>query len=277
MRHRLGDARRVHLPRIARSVQRRVRVQDWLTFLRHVAKRELLLLVMPIVLVVGVFGFVAVTEEVLEGDVTRFDEMALLALRVEGNPSDPLGPRWLENSGRDITALGSGVVVVLFTVAVAGWLAIRKSWHEVVLLLGALGGGVALSFVLKGTFERERPSLVHQLDHVQTYSFPSGHALLSAVVYLTAGAVLARLFSQRRVKLYFLSVATLLTMMVGVSRVYVGVHYPSDVLAGWCAGAAWASFCWLVTIWLQWRGDVARDADTANAPGAHPAPAEAAA
>lgn len=274
-RARVDHARAVHVPRLARHVQRSVRVKDWGMFLRHVARKELLLLVMPAVLALGVWGFVAITEEVLEGDVAPFDEWALLALRSPAG--DPLGPPWVENTARDLTALGSGGVLVLFTLAVAGWLAIRRSWHEVALLLGALGGGVLISLVLKGTFERERPTIVPHLDVVQTFSFPSGHALLSAVVYLTVGAVLARLFSQRRVKLYFLSVATLLALLVGLSRVYVGVHYPSDVLAGWCAGAAWASACWLVTIWLQWRGDVARDAVTAHAPGTEPSPADAAA
>lgn len=271
---------RARLRRAARSIgsatRRHLRLRQWLRFLRHVARKELLLLVMPLLLVVGIFGFASVTEEVVEGDAIHFDEWAILALR---DVEQAVGGHFLRDSARDITSLGSGVVLVIVTCAVAGWLAIRKSWHEVVLLLASLIGGVTLSLLLKGAFERERPALVEHYDVVSTYSFPSGHALLSAVVYLTLGAVLARLFSQRRVKLYLLGVASFLAFAVGLSRVFVGVHYPSDVLAGWCAGAAWASLCWLVTIFLQWRGDVARDAVTRDAPGAqpvveeHPAPA----
>lgn len=270
-RVRRAATHRARLRRAARTIgsaaRRHVRLRQWLRFLEHVAKKELLLLVMPVLLVLGIFGFVSVTDEVVEGEAIQFDEWAILSLR-ELERAVP--GHFLRDSARDITSLGSGVVLVIVTCAVAGWLAIRKSWHEVVLLLGSLTGGVTLSLMLKGAFERERPSLVPYYDVVSTYSFPSGHALLSAVVYLTLGAVLARLFSQRRVKLYFLGVATFLAFAVGVSRVFVGVHYPSDVLAGWCAGAAWASFCWLVTIFLQWHGDVARDAVTRNAPGAQP-------
>lgn len=281
-RMRRAATHRARLRRAARAIgssaRRRVRVRQWWRFLRHVARQELLLLVMPLMLVFGIFGFVSVTDEVLEGEAIHFDEWAILALRDVESAAAPLGVgHFLRDSARDVTALGSGVVLVIVTCAVAGWLAIRKSWHEVLLLLASLIGGVALSLVLKGAFERERPALVPHYDVVSTYSFPSGHALLSAVVYLTLGAVLARLFSQRRVKLYFLGVATFLAFVVGVSRVFVGVHYPSDVLAGWCAGAAWASLCWLVTIFLQWHGDVARDSVTANAPGAQPVAEPAAA
>lgn len=264
LRERLGGVRR------SRTVRR-----GW-RFVRHLARKELLLLIMPALLVVGVWGFAAVTDEVLEGESIKFDDWAILALREAEDASDPLGPWWLDNAARDVTALGSGAVLTIFTLITAGWLAIRRSWQEVVLLLAALGGGAALSFGLKGLFERERPSLVPHLDVVSTYSFPSGHALLSAVVYLTLGAVLARLVSQRRVKLYLLGVATSLAFLVGVSRVYVGVHYPSDVLAGWCAGAAWAALCWLGTIYLQWRGDVSRDPATAQAANLSAAPAAAA-
>lgn len=274
-RARRAATHRARLRRAARTIgssaRRHVRLRQWVRFLQHVAKKELLLLVMPVLLVFGVFGFVSVTDEVVEGEAIHFDEWAILALRDFEQRVSALGAgHFLRDSARDVTSLGSGVVLVIVTCAVAGWLAIRKSWHEVVLLLGSLIGGVTLSLLLKGAFERERPDLVPHYDAVSTYSFPSGHALLSAVVYLTLGAVLSRLFSQRRVKLYFMAVATFLAFAVGVSRVFVGVHYPSDVLAGWCAGAAWASFCWLVTIFLQWHGDVARDAVTRNAPGAQP-------
>ena len=91
------------------------------------------------------------------------------------------------------------------------------------------------------------------------YSFPSVHSLMSAVVYLTLGALLARMVARRRLKFYVLTLAVTLTGLVGISRVYLGVHYPSDVLAGWCVGLSWASLCWLVGRKLQRQGAIERE------------------
>jgi undecaprenyl-diphosphatase len=123
-------------------------------------------------------------------------------------------------------------------------------------LLVAVGGGMLLSAGLKMGFERARPDLVPHHTRVYTASFPSGHAMLSAVVYLTLAALLARVQSERRVKTMIIVLAVLLTLLVGMSRVYLGVHWPTDVLAGWCGGAAWASLCWFVALQLQRRGRV---------------------
>jgi undecaprenyl-diphosphatase len=123
-------------------------------------------------------------------------------------------------------------------------------------VLAAVGGGVLLSNLLKFTFERPRPGLVPHAVRVFTTSFPSGHATLSAITYLTLGALLASLHDSVRFKVYFLSLAILLTIAVGISRIYLGVHYPTDVLAGWCIGAAWAAFCWTIFRWLQRQGQI---------------------
>ena len=117
-------------------------------------------------------------------------------------------------------------------------------------------GGLAASTFLKSLFERPRPSLVPHLDIVYTSSFPSGHSMLSATVYLTLGVLLGRFVQQRVLKAYFLIVALLLTSLVGASRVYLGVHYPTDVLAGWAVGLTWALVCWLVARYLQHQGTV---------------------
>jgi undecaprenyl-diphosphatase len=168
----------------------------------------------------------------------------------------PIGPEWLHEAGRDLTALGGVAVLTLITVAVAGFLWLRRMFGAMLLVLAATLGGLAASSALKSTFERTRPNLVPHLSMVYTSSFPSGHSMLSATVYLTLGALLGRFVQPLRLKAYFLLVALILTFLVGVSRVYVGVHYPTDVLAGWSAGLAWALVCWLGARALQKRGTV---------------------
>jgi undecaprenyl-diphosphatase len=179
-----------------------------------------------------------------------------------------LGPRWLEEAGRDVTALGGVVVLFLVTAGVTVYLLAVRKYHAMWLVIAATTGGFVISSVMKYFFSRERPSVVPHLSYVQTSSFPSGHSMLSAVVYLTLGVLLARLVPQRVLKLYFLAMALFLTFIVGVSRVYMGVHYPTDVLAGWTAGLVWALLCYLVARHLQKRGHVERDVE---APGDHPA------
>jgi len=202
----------------------------------------------------GVFGKIA--DEVMDGQTHAFDEAILRALRNPADLADPIGPAWLELAMRDITSLGSFTLVVLVTLGTIGYLIIDGKRAAAVLVLVAIAGGVVLSEGLKHLFARPRPELVAHLVEVQTASFPSGHAMLSAVTFLTLGALLARIQSRKRLKAYVISVAILLTLLIGASRVYLGVHWPTDVLAGWCAGAAWAMGCWVLAIWLQNRGRV---------------------
>ena len=124
------------------------------------------------------------------------------------------------------------------------------------MILASVLLGVLLSNSLKWGFARPRPDLVPREIVVYTASFPSGHTTLSAVVYLTLGALLCRTQSSIAVKAYVLSVAALLTAIIGVSRVYLGVHWPTDVIAGWLIGGAWAFLCASVMVWLQRRGEV---------------------
>jgi undecaprenyl-diphosphatase len=169
-----------------------------------------------------------------------------------------LGPAWLEEVARDLTAIGGIAALSLVTAAVSGYLLICRKYAALALLLAATLGGLLLSTLLKDEFDRPRPAVVPHQSLVMTSSFPSGHSLNSAVVYLTLGAMLAGLSRELRLKLYFFSVALLLTFLVGVSRVYMGVHYPTDVLAGWCAGLAWALLCGLVARRLRRGGLVER-------------------
>jgi undecaprenyl-diphosphatase len=192
----------------------------------------------------------------MDGRVQPLDERIMLGLRVDDDPSRPRGPEWLPGAMRDVTALGSSPVLLIFLMGVAGALAARRQKHALVVLLVASAGGMVLNDLLKGLFSRPRPDLALHLTDVRSLSFPSGHAMVSAIIYLTIAAFLARLVQGRALKVYFVAFAFVLSFLVGVSRVYLGVHYPSDVLAGWCAGLAWALACWMTAGYLQRRGTV---------------------
>jgi len=235
------------------------RFSGWRRLLRiwsKLARVERWLFVFIIAIAGSLAAFFSLADEVVEGDTRAFDERLLLALRNPSDLSDPLGPRWFEELMRDYTALGGSGVLMLVTAAVVGFLVITHKRSAAWAVTVAVVSGTLLSQVLKWGFDRPRPALVPHGAEVYMQSFPSGHAMLSAVVYLTLGALLAQMYAQARVKAYLLTVAVLLTLLVGVSRVYLGVHWPTDVLAGWSLGAAWALACQLVFIWLQRHGDV---------------------
>lgn len=210
--------------------------------------------------------FGAIAEEVTEGDTHRLDLAVLMALRTPGNPADLIGPHWFEEAMRDLTALGSDTFIIIVVVAAVGYLLLIRKPAMALLMVSAVVGGILISNVLKMGFDRPRPDLEHTA-RVFTPSFPSGHAMLSAVTFLTLGALLTRANVDWRAKLYFLAVAVLLTILIGISRVYLGLHYPSDVIAGWCLGSAWALLCWAATLWLQGRGNVELPAATSIAKG----------
>jgi undecaprenyl-diphosphatase len=217
------------------------------------------LLLAFLVIVGGGWFFLELADLAAEGPAHNLDRWLIRALRNPANPVDPVGPPWLEEAGRDLTALGGYAVLTFFTATVAVYLSLLRKHHASLLLVLVTIGGMGTMHVLKAIVNRPRPELVPHLSYVDSSSFPSGHAMLSAVVYLTLGAMLARLIESRIVKTYILSIALLLTFLIGVSRIYLGVHYPTDVLAGWTAGLVWAVLCWLVTRYLQQRGAVEPD------------------
>lgn len=207
-------------------------------------------------LALAVLAFVLLAGEVLEGDTKAFDETILLALRTPGDLNDPIGPHWFEEIARDMTAMGGVGVLTLLTFAVAGYLALSRHISTMWFMLIAIGSGTLLSRTAKLFFDRPRPELVPHGSFVYTASFPSGHTMLSAVTYLTLAVMLSRLEKRRLIKVYIMTVAIVLTGLVGASRVYLGVHWPTDVIAGWTAGAGWAVACVLVSQWLQRRGQI---------------------
>jgi undecaprenyl-diphosphatase len=225
-------------------------------FLRLVGRHELSLLVLLGLIAFGVWGFAELADEVLEGETRAFDTAVLLALRSPGNPDDPIGPRWFEEMVRDFTSLGGIGVLTFIALAAFGFLLLQGQFRAGVLLIMSVAGGGILSTVLKLGFARPRPDLVAHQTHTITSSFPSGHALVAAVTYLTLGVLLARVQPNLLLKAYLLLLSVVLTVIIGCSRVYLGVHWPTDVLAGWAGGAVWALFCWLIARWLQRRGKI---------------------
>ena len=215
---------------------------------------RLLLSMLAVAFCVWAFFFLA--DAVTQQRTQSLDERVMRLLRDPGDLAKPVGPPWLLGVMRDLTSLGSATVLVLFVLAVAGSLVARRQYHALALMLVATAGGEALNLVLKDFFDRPRPDLALHLTQVNSPSFPSGHAMESAVIYFTLAALLARLVQERALKLYFLGLAALFTFLIGLSRVYLGVHYPSDVLAGWTAGLAWAMLCWTVASYLQRQGSV---------------------
>jgi undecaprenyl-diphosphatase len=215
---------------------------------------EASLLVSLLIVAGGLWLFLWVAGEIEEGEFQHIDRMLLLLFRDPAG--QPLGPAWLEEAMRDLTALGGTFVLTLITLAVAGYLELAGKRRAALFLLLAIGGGVAIGFALKAGFERPRPDLVTAEARVFSTSFPSAHSMLSAIVYLTLGMLLARVQPRRRVKIYLIGLAILLTLAIGISRIYLGVHWPSDVLAGWALGASWAMLCWAVVLRLQRRGEV---------------------
>src|SRR5215469_9872671 len=204
------------------------------------------------------FSFIA--SEVTHGDTLAFDRSLLLAMR---RPSDHelLGPPSLQDAARDITALGGVTTLTLLTGLTAGFLLLDGKKGMALFVCSSVVSGLVVSTLLKTMFQRPRPDLVPQVGYVSTPSFPSGHSMLSAVTYLTLGALLARSQERKRPRALFLLVAAILSFLVGVSRVYLGVHWPTDVLAGWAAGACWAIVCWLAAGWLQIHQAIEGEAD----------------
>jgi undecaprenyl-diphosphatase len=232
--------------------------------LGRLERRELTWLVVGLAACVALLAFVLLAGEVMEGDTRGLDTRILLALRDPLDPARPRGPAWLEGALLDLTAIGGSTVLGLVVFSVAGFLLLQGRRHTALAILITAASGELLNDLLKRAFLRPRPDVVPHLRDVVSTSFPSGHAMESAIIYLTLGTMLMRIAERRLTKAYCLILAILLTLLVGISRVYLGVHYPTDVIGGWIFGFAWASVCWLIAQRFERETGVAQERHKAD-------------
>jgi undecaprenyl-diphosphatase len=224
----------------------------------------------------GILGFAWVAAHVVAGRTQAFDDAALATIGRHRIP-------WLEATMVEVTLLGTGIVVVAIAAVAGAFLALTRHRASATLLVASTVGALVLNHVLKAAFDRPRPRVFDWATNVVTTSFPSGHAMSAAAVYATIAFLIARLQPRRRARLATVTVAVLVTAAIGFSRMYLGVHYPSDVAAGMIVGWAWAAFCaaTLEAVQLYVRRERRRrgDAPAAGADDvvdAAPAPSQAA-
>ena len=208
--------------------------------------KDLAVLVSAWCVALGLLTFLLLAAVVQRGGTQEIDAKILRSVRELASKKDRPGHLWGEESVIAVTSLGALAVLVTLSVAVLGLLLMRKKWAPSILLLATLLGAIGLNYGLKALFDRPRPDVVTHAQFVDSPSFPSGHALVSTAVYGALGAVAANLLRERRMKIYVMSWAVALIFAIGLSRIYLGVHYPSDVLAGWTVGLSWSILCWLI-------------------------------
>jgi len=212
---------------------------------------EIRVLLTLLIIISSTWIFFIIANAVSSGTTQQLDVNIVKYFRNAGNPAVPIGPYWLPDVMRDITSLGGGTVIALITLIVIFYLLLQKKYAELLLILAAVLGGTVIGLGLKEIFGRERPDLIYRLTDARSLSFPSGHSMMSTVIYLSLAALLSRIQHERKVRIYIISIALFLALIIGFSRVYLGVHYPTDVLGGWTIGLGWASLCWFVAKYLQ--------------------------
>ena len=222
-------------------------------FIHELFTKEVKVLLVLLLLFSAALAFISVGNLVSAGSTRNFDISIIESFRDKNDLSKPIGSQWLLDFMTDVTSLGSATVLTFITIFVSVFLLLQKKYDAFLLLVLATIGGALISVLLKEIYSRERPDLIFRLATVSSLSFPSGHSMMSAVFYLTQAAIVARFQRERKIRIYILSIAIFLTLIIGISRVFLGVHYPTDVLGGWTIGFAWASFCWVIAWYIQRR------------------------
>ena len=214
----------------------------WHDLLKRLETRALLLW---FALAGSIWAFLGVAGEMTEGDLNAFDRQILLALRNPQHPADPIGPKWFEESMRDMTAVGGVTILTLVVTMAILILVFHRKRRQALVFAATIAAPFVSSELLKHLYDRPRPDLVPHGSYAYSASFPSGHSTLAAATYLTLATVIASLEARRETKVLIYAVAVLLGIAGGFSRIYLGVHWPSDVLAGWSLGAGWALAAWI--------------------------------
>lgn len=204
-------------------------------------------------------AFLLIARETMEGRTLAFDNSCLIALREPGDTTIPRGPLWLKDAMRDVSSLGGVTVVTIIFLLVSGYLLMVKKFRLYFYLLASVAGGSLLMTVLKDLFHRPRPDVVTHLQEISSTSFPSGHSMVSAIMYLTLAAILAKTTTSYKLKSYYVATAVFMTLLIGFSRLFLGVHYPTDVAAGWLAGTLWAATTYLFANYLESRGKIEKE------------------
>ena len=184
--------------------------------------------------------FLKIAHEVNEG-TESFDHAILLGLRE--TPSDPIGSPGVEAAVMHLSGLGSGAVTTLVSIIAVTFLCLAGRWRYAGVVVACAVGTLLVMMMLKGIYDRPRPSIVTAIDPPGDESFPSGHSMISSALYPTLAVLIARALPTRRLRVFTVACGVFLAGMIGISRLYLGVHYPTDVLAGWTVGCSWALIC----------------------------------
>ena len=248
------SADRDHSYRTASQTRGRLRVLwdlvfGWIRFIRHFARNVyaifgIFLLSGAAIAIACTWAFSEIAERVRAGGTQSFDNTVMHWMAAHQNPK-------LQTVMLEITSLGTGTVVTMIVLIAGLFLWLNHHKHSAILLAAATIGGIVLDGLLKIGFNRPRPQIFKWDTYAVSSSFPSGHAMSSIIVYGTVAYLAARLQQNARSRILTMTLAALIILLICVSRLYLGVHYPSDVLAGLVIGLAWAAFCMAVLEALQ--------------------------
>ena len=213
--------------------------------------REVWILLVMLSIVLGISVFFTISNLIQAGSIQKYDELILYSFRDPQDVTIPIGPVWLKEVMRDVTSLGGGTVLTILIVNISLFLLLKKKYFAFFFVIVASLGGFFVDISLKSLFARERPDIMLHLTLVTSKSFPSGHSMMSAAIYPTLAAIIARIQGNFKIRIFVISASVVLMILIGFSRVYLGVHYPSDVIGGWTAGLTWATICWFAALYFE--------------------------